>query len=295
MNTADPLASSIAPVCRDTKTGAMIRFIPRLYGSPTILPGEAVSGWLYRVSRHHGLGLYALRRLVTADRSFSHLDFGDRLTPTMALNIASVTLSSPATILAAASPAMGVLANRSLRCLTFDLAAMVPIYRLCCECLSEDDIPYVRRTWRIAYHLVCDRHARGLIDSCRRCKQPFNFSGAQPQRFAYGDRLAAIRYCGHCGADQAKEPANRLDEALWQRLRRFQDALHEVVVSGALRHPRYGTISATLALESYLATELVDKGGETIQRFSAIDFRRCFGVHAAEILEALWPRRARFS
>lgn len=295
MSAAEQLASFIAPVCRDYKTGAEIRFKPRLYGSPTILSGEAVSSWLYRVSRYHGLSIYALRRLVTADRSFSHLDFGDRLTPTMALDIAAVTLSSPSAILAATSPAMGVLANKNLRCLTFDLATMVPIYRLCSECLAEDDIPYVRRTWRIAYNLVCNRHNRGLIDSCRRCKQPFNFSGAQPQRFAYGDRLAAIRYCDHCGADQAKEPTKKLEEALWLRLRQFQDTLHQIVVSGSLRHPRYGTISAALALESYLVTELVDKGGETIQRFSAIDFRRCFGVHAAEIREALRPRRARCS
>lgn len=287
----DQMVPFIPTVCQDYGTGAMVPYVPRLYGTPKILPGEAVSGWLYRVSGYHRLSLYALRRLLTIGGSFSRLDFGSHLTPAIAFDIASVTLNSPSTILAAVSPAMAVLANKDYRCLTVDLATMVPIYRVCSECLTEDDVPYVRRTWRIAYNLVCDCHAQGLIDRCRQCRQPFDFSVMQPHRLSKGDRLTGVRYCGHCGADQADKAKKKLDETLWLRLRRFQDTLNEVVVSGVLRHPRYGTISAALALESYLTTELVDKGDEAISRFSAIDFRRCFGVHAAEILEAIWPCR----
>lgn len=284
----------ISSACPGNKAGGMIPYVPRLYGTPKILPGEAVSGWLYRVSCYHRISLDALLRLLNTGRSSSTLDFGSHLTSAMAFDIASVTLNSPVAILAAVSPRMTVLTNKNLQCLTFDRAAMVPIYRLCGECLARDNSPYIRRKWRVAYNLVCDYHARGLMDRCRRCKQPFDFSVMYSRHLSSGDRLAAIRFCGHCGADQAYK-AKKLDEALWLRLRQFQDRVHRAVESGFLKHPRFGTISAALALESYLTKESVIPGNYAITRFGEIDFRRCFGVHTAEILKAVWPHRPKFS
>lgn len=285
----DMAISSMVQCVPKTAPSVEVVPVPRLYGTPRILAGEALSGWLWRVSFHHRVNLHSLLRLMKIQWSADRLDFGDRLNQRTALDIASLTLNSPAAIMAAVSPPMHLLANETFRCLTYDLLASTPIYRVCVECLVEDDVPYIRRLWRLAYSLVCDRHPRPLIDCCPRCKNKIDFSRDRFLKRSTAERTMAIRHCLNCGLDLTQTSKSQMGADLWLRLIRFQEALHQIVTLGFFKHPRYGMISASMALENYLTTEVLEVGAGTVTRFAAIDFPRCFGVHASEILKVLSP------
>jgi hypothetical protein len=45
----------------------------------------------------------------------------------------------------------------------------------CSQCLLEDDEPYFRRRWRVAYCTFCPKHSILLRDRCWRCGVPVAF------------------------------------------------------------------------------------------------------------------------
>lgn len=45
----------------------------------------------------------------------------------------------------------------------------------CPSCLAEDEEPYFRRTWRLAFVTICSNHDRALLDRCPRCRAAVNF------------------------------------------------------------------------------------------------------------------------
>ncbi|HNR14108.1 MAG TPA: TniQ family protein, partial [Thermodesulfobacteriota bacterium] len=53
----------------------------------------------------------------------------------------------------------------------------VPLHRYCPACLDEDDTPYLRLRWRLAYEVVCERHRCLLLDRCPGCRRHIDFSG----------------------------------------------------------------------------------------------------------------------
>jgi len=53
----------------------------------------------------------------------------------------------------------------------------------CPKCLSEDDVPYYRRCWRLAFITCCETHAVTLLDRCNQCGAAVNF-----HRDEMGDR-----------------------------------------------------------------------------------------------------------
>lgn len=70
----------------------------------------------------------------------------------------------------------------------------------CRLCLEEDDHPYFRRKWRLAFNVVCERHNLLLEDACPHCLAPVEFHAGD-----FGQRLLGyecpIVQCGLCKGD----------------------------------------------------------------------------------------------
>lgn len=66
----------------------------------------------------------------------------------------------------------------------------------CSKCLEADLNPYFRRSWRLAWHVVCARHSVHLRDDCPNC-----CSQIEPHRCDPNKRHIAI--CWRCEADLA--------------------------------------------------------------------------------------------
>ena len=70
----------------------------------------------------------------------------------------------------------------------------------CSQCLLEDDEPYFRRRWRVAYCTFCPRHSILLRDRCWRCGVPVAFHRRElgrPMLLLAGP----MSICHSCGDD----------------------------------------------------------------------------------------------
>lgn len=69
----------------------------------------------------------------------------------------------------------------------------------CSACLSADEMPYLRRTWRLACVTLCIRHRRTLTDRCSVCASAVTLPGIGPE------------VCEGCGHDRRRaEPADEV-------------------------------------------------------------------------------------
>lgn len=76
----------------------------------------------------------------------------------------------------------------------------------CPLCLKEDREPYFRKQWRLAFHVICDRHGTAMLDRCPACGAAVVFF-----RREMGNRTAFdggdITRCYACSADLRHGPA----------------------------------------------------------------------------------------
>jgi len=74
----------------------------------------------------------------------------------------------------------------------------------CPRCLEEDAAPYLRRTWRLAWHTACERHEEELRDRCPACQ-----AVPEPHRLvAFEGR---INRCATCRTDLTCVPHKPAD------------------------------------------------------------------------------------
>lgn len=76
----------------------------------------------------------------------------------------------------------------------------------CPLCLKEDREPYFRKQWRLAFHVICDRHGTMMLDRCPACSAAvvfFRREMGKRKAFDGGD----ITRCHACGADLRNGPA----------------------------------------------------------------------------------------
>jgi|GEM_PF-1230856 len=93
----------------------------------------------------------------------------------------------------------------------------------CSICLAEDEIPYFRRKWRLAYVAVCDRHRIMLADHCPHCKKPVNIKWDQEVFVSHAD-------CPACGDDLTTSKPPELEDI--DRHLAWQQRLDKVVSQG---------------------------------------------------------------
>lgn len=76
----------------------------------------------------------------------------------------------------------------------------------CPLCLEEDDEPYFRKHWRLAFHLICDRHGTLMCDRCPSCGAAVVFFRRELGRRSEIDG-GEITLCHACGFDLRFAPA----------------------------------------------------------------------------------------
>lgn len=78
--------------------------------------------------------------------------------------------------------------------------------QFCPLCLFFDPIPYFRRSWRLAFSTICDRHGTMLHDRCPGCGAPvvyFRNDLGRRSDYRIGDHVS----CWQCGFDLRRAPA----------------------------------------------------------------------------------------
>jgi hypothetical protein len=92
--------------------------------------------------------------------------------------------------------------------------------QFCPICLEEDEIPYLRRRWRLSLFVLCTHHLVLLHDRCASCQRPF-----APHRADMSSRRSfpakhSMRLCAFCGARMATNivAADAADIAMQQRI-----------------------------------------------------------------------------
>lgn len=73
----------------------------------------------------------------------------------------------------------------------------------CSECLREP-IPFYRRSWRLAFHVICPYHERSLMDRCPGCQAPLVIHRGDVGVFT-PETEASVRWCSKCKADLAED------------------------------------------------------------------------------------------
>lgn len=78
--------------------------------------------------------------------------------------------------------------------------------QFCPLCLATDAEPYFRRSWRLAFATVCERHGTLMHDRCHQCGAPVTFfrrelGHREEHRFGH------VALCHACGSDLSRAPA----------------------------------------------------------------------------------------
>lgn len=70
----------------------------------------------------------------------------------------------------------------------------------CPQCLAEDQVPYLRRHWRLSLSMVCVKHRLILEEQCPECHQPIAPHRADMRSRGMSPVSLSLRRCGHCDA-----------------------------------------------------------------------------------------------
>lgn len=91
----------------------------------------------------------------------------------------------------------------------------------CPACLREDETPYFRLKWRLAFAGTCERHGQFLLDSCPKCQTPI-WPGPCTQIALYRGKYVELHQCPSCLIDlrhistdiSATVPVHSIDQIL---------------------------------------------------------------------------------
>lgn len=95
--------------------------------------------------------------------------------------------------------------------------------QFCPRCLAEDETPYFRRHWRLAFCTICTRHRCALRDTCAACGGIFSFHLIDRNKPALEADLA-LSICPTCRHDARRDFSARA-ESISPRLCLFQARL----------------------------------------------------------------------
>jgi len=174
---------------------------------PRPLPDETLSSWLARIAHAQGLS-----RPEFARRAYGVLLERDRRTDER-LPVEAISIISRMTgvereqvesmSLAQFEPVLGPMEQIYERMDRWSPWLLDPMrgpgVPHCPSCLGSDRVAYMRRTWFVAFSVVCSRHRTRLRDRCPYCKCRIGtWDGAQP-----------LRECPMCGKDYVKDCTKR--------------------------------------------------------------------------------------
>lgn len=145
------------------------------------LPDELLSCWLVRLAHGHGLKVQTFCNAIFGNqRQVWNRDI-DRLAPAWLVNEVQMRtgVTQKVALGTTLRPYEGLLYRK------FNPSGFLPWLlslklfhrkrigyglQFCPACLAEDQIPYFRRRWRVAFNTVCTKHAIMLHDRCPKCQ-----------------------------------------------------------------------------------------------------------------------------
>lgn len=188
---------------------------------PPRLPGELLSSWIVALARANGCKVHTLcARFGGNGHTIWNRDVDRQMPPDL---IAALARSTGQSVEAVRSDSLPELAVQVIgrHYPNGNSAWVLPLgiyhrkrlgygVQFCPLCLVEDERPFVRRSWRMAFYTECDKHHVLMQDRCPSCKEPWTyFRGELGDR----DRVSAqgINVCSNCGFDLTRTPVQRTD------------------------------------------------------------------------------------
>lgn len=200
---------------------------------PHPYPDELLSSWLVRVAHANGLKV----------QTFCHLEFGlnhqvwnrdiDRLAPDWILERMGQATGLPVDSVRSTTllPYLGCLYLQ--RPSSGQLRWILPLkiyhrmrhgfgLQYCPQCLADDQEPYFRRAWRVAFYTFCPRHNVMLQDRCPVCGSGVAFHRLGLGRSQLLDHLS-LSICAYCDFDLRQAIATLIENGddkvfyLWRK------------------------------------------------------------------------------
>ena len=168
------------------------------------LPDELLSSWIVRLARAHSLKLHTFCSITWPDKAMWNRDI-DKSVDDEVLNIlARKTGTSIERVRQTAlADFEGTVYEKHNSYGNTRLILPLGVYhrihkgyglQFCPACLKDDEEPYFRRIWRLAFITTCTIHNKTLLDRCPICEEPINFHRNQYQTHS-------ITLCHICGED----------------------------------------------------------------------------------------------
>lgn len=122
--------------------------------------------------------------------------------------------------------------------------------QFCPSCLAEDTTPYFRRTWRLAWHVGCQRHCTLLTDHCGQCQ-----ALVEPHRVRFID--ATICRCPSCGHDLRRTTTEQVCP---------QALAFQITADKVLAHGRGTWLAEEVSREAWFRLAGIHAGGRLLLR-----------------------------
>lgn len=168
---------------------------------------ELLSSWLVRLARAHGLKIHTFCSLVWPAKQIWNRDIDKSASEAM-LEELSIRTGTPICRVRATTLAdyENILYEKHNILGPTSWLMPVGVYhrtrtqfglQYCPLCLAEDNKPYFRRKWRLAFVVSCERHQTLLHDRCPRCGTAVNFHRGEmgDHRKLAADSLTLCHIC----------------------------------------------------------------------------------------------------
>lgn len=173
------------------------------------LPDELLSSWLVRLARGHGLRVQTFCNLIFGNQLQVWNRDIDRLGPDWIVDVLSERTGTPIEVARATTlrsyegrlyPVFR--SSGALQWITtlqmFHRTRQGFGMQYCPQCLLEDQIPYFRKEWRVAFVTTCSRHKCMLRDRCMACGAGVAFHRGDMGNLQ-GQHRESIADCFACG------------------------------------------------------------------------------------------------
>lgn len=187
----------------ETRGGSWLPERRRILSIPRILPCETFSSWAYRSCLASGIPIKELLAYWKIQAKSYWVDIGVvNIDPKwIASTVANVDTEAIKNAMWPYSFPFSSWHGLSFSC---EPLRQIPIIRYCPECLRTDEIPYIRKAWRLSYYYVCTDHRQVLREVCPRCGKRIFLRGTGQYIRDQIPRGLTLRECQHCGEDLCK-------------------------------------------------------------------------------------------
>ena len=151
---------------------------------PQRLPDELLSSWLVRIAQDLGLKLHTFTRLGLPVFEVWNRDIDKTAQPELLELIAKRTGKTLSEIEQATLTFENILVSGKIAPGRSQWVMPLGIYHrthrnlglsFCPTCLNEDEVPYFRRSWRLAFSVICVKHRIKMHDCCPQCGAAVTF------------------------------------------------------------------------------------------------------------------------